>query len=464
MGRSIKPELLGGFQDFLPEEMIARDGIINLIRQVYESFGFLPLDTPCMEGKPILFGDATDFNKSVFMARIVRGQEDKGEAIGEGEDFALRFDLTVSLARVAAAYPDLPKPFKRYQSGKVWRGEKPQRGRYREFMQFDLDTIGSRSMLADTEIIQVMYTVMKKLVGDRFLIKFNNRKILNGVAEMLGCQAVAKNLYRIIDKVEKIGVENVIEELLRQPDNQYDETAVALPLDKVELVRTFLTIKGRSISDTLDAVSDLFGNQTVNGSEGIDELREIAANLSSLNISEDYCQVDLSVARGLDYYTGPVFETSLVDLPAIGSVFSGGRFDGLSDRFMPGSNISGVGASVGVDRLIAALRELNLLKTRRSTASVLVTIFGKQFVRESFDFSCALRSRGVATELYVDDLPLKAQMAYAAKQGIPYLVIIGEDEIKAGVVVFKDMAARTQEKLTLEQIYARLSEKGFVRS
>jgi histidyl-tRNA synthetase len=464
MAKTIKPELLGGFQDFLPEDMIARDGIIGTIRQIYESFGFLPLDTPCMEGRPILFGDSKDFNKSVFMARIVRGLEDGGEAVGEDEDFALRFDLTVSLARVAAAYPDLPKPFKRYQNGKVWRGEKPQRGRSREFMQFDIDTIGSKSMLADTEIIQVMYVVMKKLVRDRFLIKFNNRKILNGVAEILGCQAVAKNLYRIVDKVEKIGVEKVIEELLRKPDNQYDETAVALSPDKVGLVRTFLTIKGMSISNTLDAVTELFGNQTASGSEGIDELREIASNLSTLNITEDVCHVDLSVARGLDYYTGPVFETSLIDMPEIGSVFSGGRFDGLSDRFMPGSNISGVGASVGVDRLIAALRELNLLKTRRSTASVLVTIFGKQFVRESFNFSCALRSRGVSAELFVDDLPLKAQIAYAAKQGIPYIVIIGEDEVKAGVAVLKDMTARTQEKLTAEQIYATLVEKGFVPS
>lgn len=452
--RSVKPELLGGFLDLLPEDMIIRQKIISTIQSVYESFGFLPLDTPCMERWEVLTGGSPNFNKSVFVSRVVRGEEDKNEVISETE-LTLRFDLTVSLARVVAAYPDLPKPFKRYQIGKVWRGERPQQGRYREFYQFDIDTIGSRSMMADTEIIQAMYQTMIALGIEGFVIKFNNRKILNGMAERVGCSKI-KELYRIIDKIDRIGLDGVLSELRRQPENEFDESAVALDQEQGDLVRQFMEIRGDTNSEVLSNLDRYFGGQTAIGQEGVNELRQIVGYLSSLNIPEPFCRVDLSVARGLDYYTGPVFEMGLTDAPEFGSVFSGGRFDGLTDRFIPGSNIPGVGASVGLDRLLAALKKLGLLNGTKTVSQVLVTVFSSDLRSASMATAAGLRKQGFKTELYLGDGPLKAQLAYAKTQEIPFVIIIGPDEESTGRVMLKNMDRRSQESLTLPECFDRL--------
>ncbi|NCN07710.1 histidine--tRNA ligase [Candidatus Falkowbacteria bacterium] len=454
----IKPELLGGFRDLLPAEALMTQKVVDTIRKVYESFGFVPLETPGMENRKVLLGNTDNFNKSIFLARIVRGIEDKKIANDSwDQDYTLRFDLTVPLARVIAAYPDLPKPFKRYQIGKVWRGERPQAGRYREFSQFDFDIIGSNSILADIEVIQVMYQSMKALGIDNFLIRFNTRKILNGLAEAVNCLDNSKELFRIIDKLDKIGLTGVKSELMRQPANEYDDTALAMTENKAEKVIAFLQIKSESSDDVLVKLQDFFGDSDDLGQSGLYELQKISKALTDLNIPQKNWKIDLSVARGLDYYTGPVFETTLTDIPEIGSVFSGGRFDGLTNRFIAGSNIAGVGASVGIDRLIVALQKLGLIDKRDSVTDVLVTIFDPELQKYSMDMVQELQQNGYNTELYLgDDYTFRAQFSYAAKKSIPFVVIIGPEEMASGKIQLKDMNARKQELLTKEECFANL--------
>lgn len=453
--KTVKPEVLAGFQDYLPDRMIAWQSIVERIRNVYEEFGFLPLDTPCIERPDVLTGGVA-FDKSVYVARIVQGLEDRGQEVLEDIDSMLRFDLTVSLARVVAAYPKLPKPFKRYQIGKVWRGEKPQQGRFREFVQFDIDTIGSRSMLADTEIIQVMNAVMQELAIPDFLIKFNNRKILSGLAEIAGCSGKVNALCRVLDKVGNIGIEGVAKTLTDTTTGRAFEEKLVLSTEQVEIVRQFLALQSNTPEGLLEAVTSLFGGKSTLATEGVAELKEISRNLNALGMSRERWQIDLSVARGLGYYTGPVFETTLTESKEMGSVFSGGRFDGLTNRFIAGSNMPGVGASVGVDRLIATLEKRGALKIRKSSADVLVTVFNPELAGESLKFADCLRTEGFNTELYVENAPLAAQLGYAFTQEIPFVVIIGPDEVRDGVVALKTMKTRRQEKLTEVACYASI--------
>lgn len=456
---SIKPELLGGFRDMLPTEAIIQQRMIDKVRRVYESFGFVPLETPCMEDRAVLTGNEPDFNKSIFEARITKGKEDSNVTDADWEqNYALRFDLTVPLARVVSAYPNLPKPFKRYQIGKVWRGERPQAGRYREFFQFDFDTIGSNSIMADVEVIQVMVATMRELGVEDFQVRFNTRKVLNGLAEVVGCGDNAKELFRIIDKMDKIGMDGVKAELQRQPDNSFDENALALSDQQTAMVMDFLTIGRSDPENMLDKLSAILGDGSVSGKEGVEELQQIVAALTALGIPRRFWQLDLNVARGLDYYTGPVFETYLTKLPDLGSVFSGGRFDGLTNRFSPGSNIAGVGASVGIDRLIVGMQQLGLVTNEESLTDILVTIFSPEMASDSLKLAEELRSRGKCVELYLgDDRTLRAQVAYAAKKGIPFVVIAGPEEVSAGVVKLKTMATRAQDTLTKDELYSRLS-------
>ncbi len=449
--KSIKPELLGGFQDFLPNEMILRQKIISTIEKVYQKFGFLPLDTPCMERLNVLVGEETEFNKSIFTARIARGKEDRDTDLGE-DFFALRFDLTVPLARVVAAYPDLPKPFKRYQIGKVWRGEKPQQGRFREFYQFDIDTIGARSIASDTEIVIVMHEVMKSLEFKNFIIKINNRKVLNGLSELIKCKD-PKELFRVIDKVDRIGIDEVIRELEQKPERGY-ESFLGLSNEQTKIIRSFLEMRSdKSSSEVLNWLS-IFLKDSPIGFEGVKELTEMVSLLRGADIKEENMVVDLSVARGLDYYNGPVFETFLPNNPDLGSVFSGGRFDGLSNRFLPDSNISGVGASVGLDRIIIAIKKRS--ESINCENRVLVTVFDHALLSKSFAISQAFRSKGLVVECYIDDKPLKAQIAYAVRREFTHAIIIGPEEISSEKLVLKDLGSRTQQTLTIEECLAIL--------
>lgn len=446
MSERVKPEVLGGFRDYLPADMINRQRFIDKIQGVYERFGFVPLDTPALERSSVLGTDSPDFGMEVY--RFNAGDQ----------DVTLRFDLTVPLARVIAAYPELSKPFKRYQVGKVWRREKPQAGRFREFMQFDADIVGSKSMMADTEIIIIIYTVMKELGIDDFLIRFNDRKILNALPSYVGFDPQKINaVLRVIDKLEKIGVDGITEDLMRQPENQYDETALDFSAEAVQRILRFLQISGDSI-EILRKLGEIFGDNEI-GRQGISELEEICKNLIVVGLPEENWKVDLSVARGLDYYTGPVFETTLLDLPSIGSVFSGGRFDGLIGRFTQNS-IPATGASIGVDRFYAALEQLGKIKPVSTLTRVLVTVFNEELARRSLEFAQNLRTAGINAEMYLgDDNTLKAQMVYAVKQEIPFLVIIGPEEAMAGMVKLKNLATREQQVLTAEACSAILQDR-----
>lgn len=458
---TIKPEIIGGTRDYMPATMIARQKMLDTIRGVYERFGFSPLDTPSVERLGVLTGNDLNFNMQLFRTLVARGANKISPEDLELEEanMALRFDLTVPLARVVAANPELPKPFKRYQVGNVWRGERPQLGRFREFAQFDADIIGSRSMLADTEIVNVMYEVMKTLGFKRFLIRINNRKLLNGLLSM--CPSLVRreqneDVLRILDKAEKTTGKEIVKMLSRKPENVYDESAPALSEKEIALIMGFLEITGES-SEILDKAETIL-KETELGMEGIAELREITTNLQAINIPQTNWTIDLSIARGLGYYTGPVFETSLLDIPEIGSVYSGGRFDGLTNRFIPGSNIPGVGASVGVDRLFVAMEKLEMIELKPSVTQVLIALFDSDLQKDYLQLASTLRELRIPTEIYLNNEPLGVQLGYAAKLGIPFVVIIGSNESKANKISLRNMATRKQVTIDKEGLIAILTQ------
>jgi len=456
---TIKPEKVGGFLDYLPPVMLARQRMLDVIKTTYERFGFMPLDTPAVERLDVLTGNKPDFRMNLYRVLITTGLTDINEAAQKCDtDLALRFDLTVPLSRVIAAYPDkINKPFKRYQIGKVWRGERAQAGRYREFVQFDADIIGSRSTTADTEIIQLMYEIMTALGFSNFLIKINNRKIFEGLNEYISLKDEDKKaeMMRIIDKLEKIGNEAMTKELKREPDNEYDP-APNLSSNNIDKILSFISITG-SHTEILDKAEKIVGGVGI-GKKGIDELREIVENLEALEIPKKNWAIDLSIARGLGYYTGPVFETTLNDMPEIGSVFSGGRFDGLVDRFIPNSNIPGTGASVGVDRLFTAMKKLGKIEIIPSLTKVLVVMFDPTLRKDYLKIANKIRKEGIPTEIYFDKVPLKTQVTYAAKQEIPLVVIMGSKEKAENKIALKNMKTRTQETINENQLLDRIKQ------
>lgn len=450
---TVNAELPSGMCDYLPPEMIIKQKVFDIIRGVYELYGFLPLETPGIEKLEVLTGNDPSFNMNLFHTFVVKGV--KNTEIEELDtDLALRFDLTVPLARVVAMHPELSKPFKRYALGKVWRGEKAQAGRYREFSQFDADIIGTRSMLADTEIITVMYDVMRKIGFTDFVIKINNRKILNGLAvcaNFFEPQTKQEAVFRILDKLGKITEQEMVEELGKPPDNYLDESKPNLPKNDIDKIINFVGIKG-SGSFVLTEAEKIVGQIPI-GQQGISEMREIVENLESMNIPEKNWLIDLSVARGLGYYTGPVFETILTNMPELGSVYSGGRFDGLTNRFIPNSNIPGVGASVGVDRLFVAIDKMGIFPKQKTVSDVLIAFFDTNLKATYLRLANELRSKGINTEIYFDKEPLKAQLAYAAKQEIPYVIIIGSKEADSETVTIRDMRTREQKTLDKNSVF-----------
>ena len=430
------PALLSGFRDYLPKDMIPRQRMLDTIRRSFERFGFVPLDTPAIEREEVLTGNDPNFRMSIFRTQL------KEDAVNR---MALRFDLTVPLARVIALYPnEIDKPFKRYQVGPVWRGEKAQAGRFREFLQFDADIVGASNMMADAEIVAIMYETLTALGIGEFLIRVNNRKVLNGLAQYANFpESQTANVLRAIDKLERDGWDGVAADLARKPDNQYDTTAAELNPDQVAAIKRFVDLRGTTSGETLSAVAALMGNSTI-AQEGVRELQEIKTHLEALGVPQERWTIDLSVARGLGYYTGPVFETTLLALPGIGSVFSGGRYDDLVERFGVDA-VPATGASIGVDRLFAALEQLKLIKQAASTAKVLVLNFDQQSATVCQQVATTLRRGGVPTSVYVGrEITIKGQLTYALKQQIPLVIIIGENERRAGLVRVKNMNTRTQ--------------------
>jgi histidyl-tRNA synthetase len=430
----INPELPSGFRDYLPENMMVRQAMCDKIKTVFERFGFLPLDTPGIERKEVLTGGDENFSKQIFNVNL---HEEK-------DDFALRFDLTVPLARVVSLYSEeLPKPFKRYQVGNVWRGERAQAGRFKEFMQFDADIVGSSRLIADAEIIALMYETMNSLGLKNFLIKINNRKILNGLADFVGYEKKSNaDVLRIIDKMDKIGWEGVEKELT---------DSVKLDKEQTKKLKEFLDLRAESSEKILTEASGLI-KKSDEATEGIKELEEIIADLKALGVPEKYYRVDLSVARGLGYYTGPVFETILTDLPGIGSVMSGGRYDDLVSRFSV-QNIPSVGASVGLDRLFAAMEKLGMIKKKKTLVKAVVLNFDKEAEDYCLKIVAELRKSEIDSEIYLGkEINLKGQLAYALTQEIPVVLIAGEKEKKTQTVQIKDVVKRTQEEIAFIDI------------
>jgi histidyl-tRNA synthetase len=449
----VKPSQPGGFNDYGPAPMIARTRMVDTIRRTYELFGFQPLDTPCVEFAEVLLGEGGDTDKEVF--RLVSPEEDK--------ELALRFDLTVPLARYVAANTDLLLPFKRYQIGLVFRGEKPQAGRFRQFMQVDADIIGARVGLADAEIIAVTVGAMEALGIERFVVRINDRKVHEGLAEALGIQTrgslprgeLVNELLRVLDKLDKIGRDGVRAELARKPEHENDRS-LKLSAAQIELVDRFLDIAGDN-SAKLDQVAGMIRGET--GKEGVAELRAILSHLRDLGVNESRVRVDLAVARGLAYYTGPVLETTLSDLPEIGSVASGGRYDDMIGRFHA-NPIAAVGTSIGLDRLFDALGKLNLVPLVESEVDALVVVFDAALLPRYLNTVGELRRAGISAEVYLgSDSGFKAQMRYGLRKGVKHLVLCGEDEIAKGGVQVKDLAARQQEFVKAEELIAYLQKK-----
>lgn len=455
----IKAELPGGFRDYLPENMIPRQRMFDIIRASFERFGFVPLDTPGIEYEDTLTGRDPNFNQIIFRVTPrpissgpVKAEEEEGVDIPDG--MALRFDLTVPLARLVSQYgSQLPRPFKRYQVGKVWRGERPQAGRYREFVQFDADIVGCDRLIADAEVIELMYQTLTALGIKSFTIKVNNRKILNGLPAYVGFdQAQIKEVLRIIDKLDKKPWADVADELADK---------IGLGSEQLAKLKCFLDLTGDTPEALLQSVLDLMPDSP-SAVEGATELLEITKHLSAQDIAPNSWKIDLSVARGLGYYTGPVFETILNDLPSIGSVFSGGRYDGLVERFSDQA-VPAVGASVGVDRLFAALEKLDLIKRSKTTTRVMVLNFDPTAEGYVQQIAAALRREGINTEIYLGkETNLKGQLNYAIKQEVEAVVIAGGTEMSENKVQVKHLGTRQQQTMEFMDAMFGAEVSGFL--
>lgn len=427
MPETVEPRLSRGLRDLLPDQMLVRQRMIDTIRGVYELYGFVPLATPAIEFLDVLSGSAgQEAQQSIF-----RVTNPENEALG------LRFDLTVPLARVIAQYKDLPRPFRRYQVSPVWRADKPDKGRFREFTQFDLDSVGTVSEIADTEILAGMCDTLSKLDVGPYLVRFSSRGLLNLMLKHAGVEEErGKDVLRVLDKLDKIGIDKVRRELMDGYKDESGDTirGVGLSADQVAKIERFLGIKG-SRSEVVAQVTELFGS-----AEEIDVVEKISKHLYALGYSDDHVSLDLSIARGLAYYTGPVFEAILLDAPQFGSVFGGGRYDNLVMRFL-GEPIPAVGASIGVDRLLAALDSLGRIDKRKATAQVLVVNMDPSLAGDYLQLTWELRRAGIPTELYVGMRKRAGQqLQYADQYDIPIALLYGSNEKEQGVVTIKDMS------------------------
>lgn len=431
--RSVKPRLSRGLRDLLPEQALARQRMVDTIRGVYERYGFVPIETPAIEYLDVLSGSAgQEAQQSIF-----RVESPEAEALG------LRFDLTVPLARVIAQYRDMPRPFRRYQVSSVWRADKPDPGRFREFTQFDIDSVGTESEFADTEIIAAMCDTLSALQVGAYRVRFSSRKVLNLIMPFAGIPAErATDVFRVLDKLDKIGREKVRQELTTGYKDASGDTIAGLGLThpQVDSIERFLAIRDAGREDVIGRCRELFAG--VRGADAeIDVIERISRRLESLGYCEDRVVLDLSIARGLAYYTGPVFEAVLLDAPRFGSVFAGGRYDDLVTRFL-GDRVPAVGASIGVDRLLAALIEIGRVQLSKSTALVLVTTIDPDLMDEYWAMTFELRRAGINTELYLG-APKRfgKQIKYADQTDIPIVILCGSDEHGRGEVTIKDMGA-----------------------
>lgn len=516
MPEKVTPRLPAGMRDILPTQMIKRQYVLDVVRSVFEQFGFEPLQTPAIELTETVSGKyGEDAERLIF--RTWYGEE-------PGSELSLRYDLSVPLSRVAAMYPDLPRPFKRYQIAPVWRADRPQKGRYREFYQCDVDIVGTTSMLADAEVVAIIYTVLNRLGFSEFTISINNRKLLDGIGEYAGVpQALAAGLYRSIDKLDKIGLDGVRQELLmvgvptdpKEPLQRGARLVIQGKLQPADLRANLLesldprlvdtvlepmqariqdTINrqvpsGQLQAETMQLVNDLapglrsyYGSQAdiipeevvdrlldllqVSGQpqqvladlasrladypramEGIQELRDLFRYLDALAVPESAYRLNFAMVRGLEYYTGPIFETTVEKPKAMPSITGGGRYDELIGVF---STVSypAVGTTLGIERIIDAMEELDMFppEIRATTAEVLVSVFNPETADASLEVASLLRAAGINTTLYFDASDsLRDQIGYASTKSIPFVVIIGTDEIAANQVTVRRLGATAKE-------------------
>lgn len=440
----IRPRTLKGFRDFLPADARLRQRVVRVVTDVFERFGFLPLETPALEYADVLAGKYGDEGEKL-MYRFT----DQGD-----RDVALRYDLTVPLARVVAQYEnELPKPFRRYQIAPVWRAENTQKGRSREFTQCDVDIVGSSSIEADVEIVNVMASVLEALKVGEYIIRVNNRKLLNGVLEA----ATIKEkdwlpILRSIDKWEKIGVEGVREELSELlSDSQMENVFSLLPKEREEPF------------DEWSARVSAVIKKTKEGQSGIEEMKKLLDLAENIDAPNGTVVFDMLLARGLDYYTGTVMEAEIVEQKEFGSVFGGGRFDELIGRFT-GKGIPAVGISCGLDRLLAAIAENEDFLTKSGTADVLVCYVEDDTNAEGRIIANELRAAEINTELWLDPARLEKQLKYADGLGIPLAVLFGANEAKKGSVTIKDLRTKKQKTIPrselIESVQELMGEEG----
>ena len=426
----IAPRTLKGFRDYLPAAMIPREQLIETAKSVYRSYGFSPIDTPALEYTEILTGKGgAESDKQMF--RFEQGNR----------DVAMRFDLTVPFARFAAQnINELGTPFKRYHVGTVWRGERPQKGRYREFVQCDFDTIGTTSNSADIETLFIIHDLMLKIGFTDFKIRINNRMVLNGLLQLNGLEAQSADVLRALDKLAKTSPDAVIQEMQEQG---------GLTQQQAEQILTLTTAQGTTaeILNTLD--QQLSGNEC--GEQGVQYLREIFTAVERAGIPAERVVLDPSIARGLDYYTGTIYETFLDQLPGIGSVCSGGRYDNLAELFTT-QQLPGVGASLGLDRLLAAMQELNLLSEVSTPAPILITQMDENFTPEYLRLGRKLRLEGFNVEVYPDTKAIKKQFKYANRHGFQVVIVAGADEFTDQVWQVKEMQTGTQTAVKEEEL------------
>ena len=437
----VQPRTLSGFMELLPRQQMVMERIMEILRETYSLYGFTPLDTPIIEASEVLLAKGGgETEKQIYRFT-------KGDA-----DLALRFDLTVPLAKyVALHYNDLSFPFRRYQIGKVYRGERAQRGRFREFYQADIDIIGDGKLdvTNEAEIPAIIYQVFTRLGLHRFQIRVNNRKILNGFYAMLGLTDKAGDIMRTVDKLDKIGAEKV-RDLLTAED-------IGLTEDQAGEILTFISIQG-SNQQVLSALESYRGRNKV-FDQGLDELHTVVKYLSAFGVPEKKFAVDLTIARGLDYYTGTVYETTMLDHPEIGSICSGGRYDNLAEYYTD-KQLPGVGISIGLTRLFYVLQEQGMLNEALNSApadALILPMTGD--LGPAAALATQLRQAGVRTQLYTEQKKFKQKMTYADRIGVPYVLFLGDDEIAQGTVSVKDMATGEQVALLAAEA-AEYLQKG----
>ena len=415
---NIEPRTLAGFMELLPNEQILFEQMKQTIEKTYQRFGFLPLDTPILELSEVLLAKAGgETEKQIY--RFTKGDT----------DISMRFDLTVPLAKyVAKNYGNLSFPFRRYQIGKVYRGEKTQKGRFREFYQCDIDIIGDGELgiVNDAEIPSVIYNLISDLGFNDFTICINNRKVLNGLFREVNQEQNAVDIMRTIDKLAKIGKEKVIEELKE----------IGVDDQAIERILTFIEIDGTTDEkicklENLGILNEMFA-------QGLEELKQVVKYIRIFGVPDTHFKIDLTIARGLDYYTGTVYETFLNDYKELGSVCSGGRYENLAEYYTD-KKLPGVGISIGLTRLFYKLNELQLIKTDKYSMSDILIIPMAEDMTKSIELASDLRKEGINTEVYLNDKKLKAKFKYADKLKIPYVVVIGEDEISSNTVKVKNM-------------------------